>query len=134
MLYSSSVAWSFRQSWFVLLNYLNLICKIVPLSKTISENKILRRPGIEPGSTAWKAAMLTTIPPTLVDYLNGRYILRQSRSFHGDSPHHSRVITSVFSIRLQDDILVAGRHHRTEEARQPPGSDPPTLQREEGRV
>ena len=24
----------------------------------------LRRPGIEPGSTAWKAAMLTTIPPT----------------------------------------------------------------------
>ena len=25
----------------------------------------MRRPGIEPGSTAWKAAMLTTIPPTL---------------------------------------------------------------------
>ena len=25
----------------------------------------LRRPGIEPGSTAWKAAMLTIIPPTL---------------------------------------------------------------------
>ena len=29
------------------------------------EKKILRRPGIEPGLTAWKAAMLTTIPPTL---------------------------------------------------------------------
>ena len=28
------------------------------------KEKILRRPGIEPGSTAWKAAMLTTIPPT----------------------------------------------------------------------
>ena len=28
-------------------------------------NNFLRRPGIEPGSTAWKAAMLTTIPPTL---------------------------------------------------------------------
>ena len=27
--------------------------------------KSLRWPGIEPGSTAWKAAMLTTIPPTL---------------------------------------------------------------------
>ena len=26
----------------------------------------LRRPGIEPGSTAWKAAMLTIIPPTLL--------------------------------------------------------------------
>jgi hypothetical protein len=25
----------------------------------------MRRPGIVPGSTAWKAAMLTTIPPTL---------------------------------------------------------------------
>ena len=25
------------------------------------------RPGIEPGSTAWKAAMLTTIPPKLHD-------------------------------------------------------------------
>ena len=27
---------------------------------------VLRWPGIEPGSTAWKAAMLTTIPPSLV--------------------------------------------------------------------
>ena len=27
--------------------------------------KILRQPGVEPGSTAWKAAMLTIIPPTL---------------------------------------------------------------------
>ena len=27
--------------------------------------KNVRRPGIEPGSTAWKAAMLTIIPPTL---------------------------------------------------------------------
>ena len=27
---------------------------------------VLRWPGIEPGSTAWKAAMLTTIPPTHV--------------------------------------------------------------------
>ena len=26
--------------------------------------KALRWPGIEPGSTAWKAVMLTTIPPT----------------------------------------------------------------------
>ena len=28
------------------------------------EPKEMRWPGIEPGSTAWKAAMLTTIPPT----------------------------------------------------------------------
>ena len=30
----------------------------------------MRRPGIEPGSTAWKAAMLTIIPPTLVHVTN----------------------------------------------------------------
>ena len=28
------------------------------------EPKEMRWPGIEPGLTAWKAAMLTTIPPT----------------------------------------------------------------------
>ena len=32
--------------------------------KTKKKEKSLRWPGIEPGSTAWKAAMLTTIPPT----------------------------------------------------------------------
>ena len=38
-----------------------------PLAKRmLLTDKIgLRRPGIEPGSTAWKAAMLTIIPPTL---------------------------------------------------------------------
>ena len=29
------------------------------------EKKILRWPGVEPGSTAWKATMLTVTPPTL---------------------------------------------------------------------
>ena len=31
----------------------------------ISWKKTLRWPEVEPGSTAWKAAMLTAIPPTL---------------------------------------------------------------------
>ena len=30
----------------------------------------MRRPGIEPGSTAWKAAMLTIIPPTQYGYVD----------------------------------------------------------------
>ena len=30
-----------------------------------SQKTSLRRPGIEPRSTAWKAAMLATTPPTL---------------------------------------------------------------------
>ena len=29
----------------------------------------MRWPGVEPGSTAWKAAMLTAIPPTLAIYI-----------------------------------------------------------------
>ena len=42
--------------------------KITDLLKPEGEKRIfaMRQPGIEPGSTAWKAAMLTTIPPTLV--------------------------------------------------------------------
>ena len=31
----------------------------------VSERKTVRRPGIEPGSIAWKATMLTFTPPTL---------------------------------------------------------------------
>ena len=38
-------------------------------ARKIREEKVLRRPGIEPGSTAWKAAMLTTIPPTHSDHI-----------------------------------------------------------------
>ena len=33
--------------------------------KTGSKRK-LRRPGVEPGSTAWKATMLAITPPTLI--------------------------------------------------------------------
>ena len=37
----------------------------VHFKKKNKQEQKVRRPGIEPGSTAWKAAMLTTIPPTL---------------------------------------------------------------------
>jgi hypothetical protein len=37
----------------------------IPIYKI--RNKNLRQPGIEPGSTAWKAAMLTIIPLTPLD-------------------------------------------------------------------
>ena len=50
--------------------YYSLHAAFCPLSEQKSEKgraqKSMRRPGIEPGSTAWKAAMLTTIPPTPV--------------------------------------------------------------------
>ena len=33
--------------------------------RTMARKKSVRRPGVEPGSTAWKATMLTVTPPTL---------------------------------------------------------------------
>ncbi len=43
-------------------------------------------PGIEPGSTAWKAAMLATIPPTLV--VNAG-LQELKRSLFGPNPKES---------------------------------------------
>ena len=51
----------------------------------------MRWPGIEPGSTAWKAAMLTTIPPTLCchggvegSYFNGELERRKKKIYNND--------------------------------------------------
>ena len=44
-----------------------LLCFLFTVVSTfacLDAAKCLSRPGIEPGSTAWKTAMLTTIPPT----------------------------------------------------------------------
>ena len=45
--------------------YICLKQKMNKKKHNIQTKNILRWPGIEPGSTAWKAAMLTIIPPTL---------------------------------------------------------------------
>ena len=45
--------------------------------KKKATEKYMRRPGIEPGSTAWKAAMLTIIPPTLA-YQSAYWIFKPS--------------------------------------------------------
>ena len=37
--------------------------------KLVLKNHV-RRPGVEPGSTAWKATMLTVTPPTLLYSIN----------------------------------------------------------------
>ena len=54
--------------YFILLCIIIIIIIIIIIFLLMNlrqSDKRLRRPGIEPGSTAWKAAMLTTIPPTL---------------------------------------------------------------------
>ena len=52
---------------------LHVMPKKRPRILTFFHNNIqkMRQPGIEPGSTAWKAAMLTTIPLTLVEEEGG---------------------------------------------------------------
>ena len=57
--------------------------------------RYVRRPGIEPGSTAWKAAMLTTIPPTLdmralvmIKFHVFRFL--HFRLMHSVSPTHNK--------------------------------------------
>ena len=61
----------------------------------------MRRPGIEPGSTAWKAAMLTIIPPTLVQvsYHNisttlGIYQFNATNCHQGSSVSTCAVLTN----------------------------------------
>ena len=57
-----------------LLRYGGLVISVAQFGSSIGQlrhipwlkNSALRQPGIEPGSTAWKAAMLTTIPLTLI--------------------------------------------------------------------
>ena len=46
----------------------------------------MRWPGIEPGSTAWKAAMLTTIPPTHTKDVGGNFSIYSVKS--PDRYHH----------------------------------------------
>ena len=43
----------------------------VPSDRTKIKKKSVRRPGIEPGSTAWKATMLTITPATLLVFFTG---------------------------------------------------------------
>ena len=41
-----------------------LLLGLCTINSHILKGKNVRRPGIEPGSTAWKATMLTFTPPT----------------------------------------------------------------------
>ena len=43
----------------------NIIFLRIQKQHICQKKEKLRRPGIEPGSTAWKATMLTITPPTL---------------------------------------------------------------------
>ena len=46
--------------------YVKILMSMMTLPSIVEQSKLhVRRPGVEPGSTAWKATMLTVTPPTL---------------------------------------------------------------------
>ena len=46
--------------------YVKSLMSMMTLPSIVEQSKLhVRRPGVEPGSTAWKATMLTVTPPTL---------------------------------------------------------------------
>ena len=60
----------------------------------------MRRPGVEPGSTAWKATMLTVTPPTLyVKLINVLVISSQNK-----------VTFLKFTFRIIDILHVSEYH------------------------
>ena len=69
----------------------------------------LRRPGIEPGSTVWKAAMLTIIPPTPRSR-GAVFPLIQSFSCRGDIQATSSIPCKVskLEIRWERSALLVG--------------------------
>ena len=54
-------------------NYTQEVSPIFIWKNNWTEKRNLRCPGIEPGSTAWKAAMLTTIPTSLVEEITQNF-------------------------------------------------------------
>ena len=70
----------------------------------------MRRPGVEPGSTAWKATMLTVTPPTLaVKQRTGSKVMTRSRaSLAGQNSCHRHAIFDLqFQVLISQDNVVA---------------------------
>ena len=62
------------------------------LPSIVEQSKLhVRRPGVEPGSTAWKATMLTVTPPTLPQ----RAAVKSESEHQGDGPMFNRNLFSV---------------------------------------
>ena len=61
----------------------------------------MRRPGIEPGSTAWKATMLTITPPTLLS-LSKKHIQILSAQQHTIVSHKGpcELLGNYFSLKI----------------------------------
>ena len=71
----------------------------------IFSKRVLRRPGIEPGSTAWKAAMLTIIPPTHLINIPWNYASRHS--FSEKIIHVATIFNYDFSFIWSFIVLIA---------------------------
>jgi hypothetical protein len=79
------------------------MCMVDKSKKMLSSAlKKMHRPGVEPGSTAWKATMLTVTPPTLI-YLDFSINLQKSKYMRDWKPGQHKMP----SLRLtQKDMRV----------------------------
>ena len=69
----------FKHPWYYKWNILKKMCK--SNSKVIEEEKnYMRWPRICDGETAWKAAVLTTIPPSPLNYYTIELIIRKTEA------------------------------------------------------
>ena len=68
----------------------------------------MRRPGIEPGSTAWKATMLTFTPPTqtISQYIHTSHV-RSNLDFMGRVKSNDLLVTEMKTSAL---VANKGRH------------------------
>ena len=57
------------------------------------KKKVMRWPGVEPGSTAWKATMLTVTPPTPVE----------CGSLQGTFYHYSHTVITIYGVSTAID-------------------------------
>ena len=67
------------------------------------EKKILRWPGVEPGSTAWKATMLTVTPPTLTYLISHDNWLQVSARIYFSFEVHVFMLGNVPDFVSQND-------------------------------
>ena len=65
---------SFKSNAFLMLPYCMMYMYLRGDKMKLVLKNHVRRPGVEPGSTAWKATMLTVTPPTLLhrDHFNSQ--------------------------------------------------------------
>ena len=71
-------------------------------TSTTALNKIndVRQPGVEPGSTAWKATMLTVTPLTHLYNVSDETFIKNADKMHGITRHESSITSELIDYQF----------------------------------